>query len=92
MFSVTKNIHTYSEDQSGIVYIGSTKNLKKRLAAYFNGFGHTDTIKRFIKKHPLKFCYCNTADFKAVEARLIHYFKENMGELPLLNKLKPRII
>jgi hypothetical protein len=48
-------------------------------------------MREFIETHPLSIRYRKTNDYRTAEAQLIHDFVEQYGELPLLNKVKPRI-
>ena len=91
ILSLRDQLHTYVNNQSSIVYIGQSKNLKNRVLVYLNGYAHTEDIKQFVKNNPLHIRYHKTSDHKAIEARLIHDFVGIFEELPLLNLLKPRM-
>lgn len=75
----------YNYKQGNTVYIGSTKNLYKRLNEYVNGKGHTPKMKEYLKSNLLLFRFIPTKNYKSLEALLLNEFIESYGELPLLN-------
>jgi len=76
---------------SSIVYIGSSGNLNKRIKTYLNGYGRTNSMREFIKGNSLNIRFQKTHAYRAAEARIIHAFVKEFGQLPLLNKVKPSI-
>ncbi len=56
-----------------------------------NGYGHTNSMREFIQGHPLNIRFQKIYDYRAAEARFIHAFVKEFGQLPLLNKVKPSI-
>ncbi len=75
----------YSYKSSTTIYIGSTKNLYKRLNEYINKKGHTTKIKNYFDNNTIYFRIIKTKQFRNLEILLLHDFKESYGELPLLN-------
>jgi len=90
-FNLVVGTQIYGNAKSSIIYIGSSRNLNKRIKVYLNGYGHTNHMREFIETHSLNICFLETIDYRKAEARLIHNFVAQYGELPLLNMVKPKI-
>ena len=82
--TIEKNEYKYSS--SHIVYIGSSKNICKRLTEYLNNSAHTKIMRDFFQKNNLLFRYIETENYVELEKTLLNEFYENNGGLPLLNK------
>ncbi len=67
------------------VYIGSTKDLKRRLTQYINGLGHTQKIKEFIKSQTVSFRYISTLHYKILEKDIFNAFYNQFNKYPILN-------
>lgn len=91
LLSLNTQPHTYVNNRSYIVYIGSSKNINQRSLRYLNGYAHTEKLKQFMNARPLQICYYQTSDYKKLEASLIHNFVDIYGSLPLLNQNKPSL-
>ncbi len=89
--TVRKGEIDYPNGKSAIVYYGSTGNLKKRLTAYLNGYGHTARIRSFVDNNSLNMRTKQCIHHRETEAVLIHEFEEEMGALPLLNSVRPSL-
>jgi hypothetical protein len=83
----TNKMQKYPYLKNGIVYIGSSNDIKKRLLTYTVKNAHTPAIKDFIKKNEdIYFRIIKTAHYKEYEALFINAFIRMSGELPKLNK------
>lgn len=77
----------YSYSQNNTLYIGSSKNIKKRLATYTKENAHTKDIRNFFeKKEKIFFRIIKTINYKEFEMHFINAFIDTHGELPKLNK------
>ena len=76
----------YTLVKSMTVYIGSSKNIKNRLYSYSTNNGHTELIKKFIKKETVYFRYIKIQNYKEYEKIFLENFKTLSGDLPLLNQ------
>jgi hypothetical protein len=83
LISTSKINYTYKESYT--VYIGSTKNLYKRLNEYINSKGHTPKLRAYIKSNLIYFRAVQTKNYKGLETILLNKFIDSFGELPLLN-------
>lgn len=68
------------------VYIGSTKDLKRRLTQYLNNLGHTKSLREFLINHTVYFRYIEIIDYKYIEKIILEAFYINFYRYPLLNK------
>ncbi|QKF59103.1 GIY-YIG nuclease family protein [Aliarcobacter lanthieri] len=69
-----------------VIYIGSSKNIKRRLRAYTEKYAHTKEIKEFIKScDNVYFRVVKSKDYRVFEKRFIEYFIYLHGELPKFN-------
>jgi len=75
----------YNYKYGKTIYIGSTKNLYKRLNEYVNKKGHTDKMKEYLLSNHIYFRIIKTKIYKRLETVLLNRFIESHGELPLLN-------
>lgn len=77
----------YPFSQNNIIYIGSSKNLKKRLWTYTSENAHTKNIRDFIKENEeIYFRIIKTINYKEFEMKFMNAFIDMNGELPKLNK------
>lgn len=77
----------YSYSQNNTIYIGSSKNIKKRLSTYTHKTAHTKHIRNFFeKKEKIFFRIIRTINYKEFEMNFINAFIDIHGELPKLNK------
>lgn len=90
-FCLVEEAQEYVNSTSSIVYIGSSGNLNNRIKTYLYGYGHTTSIREYIKDHSMTIRFQKIHAYRATEARIIHAFVEEFGELPFLNKVKPGI-
>lgn len=75
----------YNYKISKTIYIGSSKNLYKRLNEYINKKGHTQKIREYLKTNAVYFRVIETQHYKKLETILLNEFIDSYGELPLLN-------
>ncbi|WP_321469478.1 GIY-YIG nuclease family protein [Halarcobacter sp.] len=83
LISISKVDYNYS--QSTTIYIGSTKNLYKRLNEYKNNKGHSLKMRNYLEDNLLYFRFIKTDNYQHLETVLLHEFISFYGEMPLLN-------
>lgn len=73
---------------SGIFYIGSSKNIKKRLKAHLRSGSRNEDLATFIKGNRCLFRFIISDDgFRKEEGALLRCFAEAYGEQPKCNKI-----
>ncbi len=77
----------YANHRSDVLYIGSSKNIRKRLLSYSGSNGKNACLKRFTNGSDIYVRYCLTEDYVQLEKQLLKHFKVTYGELPKTNKL-----
>ena len=80
----------YREGRSKIFYLGSTKDIKKRLLEHLGFSGRNGGIKNFLKGHSCLFRYklCSE-DWNKTEKELYNSFIVTFREAPKCNTIKP---
>ena len=80
----------YKNDKTGIFYIGSTKNLRKRLKEHLRNRKKNSSMRKIIKYNICLFRYIVFhKDLKKEEKRLYNLFKMTFGTSPKCNKVSP---
>lgn len=83
----SNEVKKYPYSKNNVIYIGSSKNIKKRLSTYTFQTAHTKNIRNFMKKEKdIYFRIIKTPNYKEFEMYFINAFIEITGELPKLNK------
>lgn len=77
----------YERHKSDIIYIGSSRDLRKRIASYSGNGVKNGQLSQFLKKHEVFVRFCRTEHYRALEKELLKNFKNNYGELPKANIL-----
>jgi excinuclease UvrABC nuclease subunit len=77
--------HQYNFNDSYTVYIGSTKNIYKRLNSYISGFAHSVKLKEFMQNNIVQFRIIQSSVYKELEKDILDAFFSNFGEYPVLN-------
>lgn len=77
----------YERGKSYIIYIGSSRDLRKRLASYSGNGIMNGQLSRFLKKQEVFVRFCRTEHYRLLEEELLKNFRNNYGELPKCNKL-----
>ena len=77
----------YPNYRSNVIYIGSSQNLRKRIANYSGNKLKNDCLKNFINNYDAFVRFCLTENHILVEKKLLKNFKNNYGELPKANSL-----
>lgn len=77
----------YPNYRSSVVYIGSSKNLRKRIAGYSGNRLKNSRLNKFINDYDVFLRFCLTENYILVEKRLLKSFKNKYGELPKANSL-----
>lgn len=82
----SNKIETYPFLTTKIVYIGSSKNIKKRLKTYTEKYAHTKEIQNFIKNGDnIYFRVAKSLEYRLFERKIIDNFIYLHGSLPKLN-------
>ncbi|MFV7790798.1 hypothetical protein ACNO6Z_08040 [Aliarcobacter lanthieri] len=82
----SNKIEFYPFLQNKVLYIGSSKNIKKRLRAYTTQYAHTKEIQDFIKNgNDLYFRFIRILEYRESERKFINNFIYTHGKLPRLN-------
>ncbi|WP_418185432.1 GIY-YIG nuclease family protein [Aliarcobacter vitoriensis] len=69
-----------------VIYIGSSKNLKKRLKTYTTKYVHIEEIKNILEKGDvLYFRFFKSFEYRDFERKIINHFIYFYGDLPKLN-------
>jgi len=77
----------YLNYRSNIIYIGSSQNLRKRIANYSGNELKNDCLKNFINNYDVFVRFYLTENHILIEKKLLKNFKNNYGELPKANSL-----
>ncbi len=85
-----KNIKAVYEllDFNTTIYIGSTKDLKRRLYQYISNKGHTKAIREYIKRKKIYFRYLPNYNYKNLEKDILNTYYNHFGKYPILNHNK----
>lgn len=84
--SITKKIE-YVKNYSEVLYIGASKNIRKRLLNYSSAKTKNIRLKVFVNGSGLFVRYILTDNYVNVEKDLLRHFKITYGELPKANIL-----
>ena len=80
----------YQKGRTEVIYIGSTKNLKKRLREHIGPSSKNGEIRAFLKRHVCLFRYIILQrNWRKEELKLYNFFIETYGEPPKCNKVRP---
>ena len=77
----------YKNHKSNVIYIGSSKNLKKRIASYFGNIMKNCRLKKFINGNDVFVHIYLNENFITFEKKLLSNFKSDYGELPKANTI-----
>jgi hypothetical protein len=77
----------YERGKSNIIYIGSSRDLRKRIASYSGNGVVNGQLSRFLKKQEVFVRFCRTEHYRVREKELLKDFKNNYGKLPKCNSL-----
>ena len=77
----------YLNHRSNVVYIGSSKSLRKRISNYSGNKLKNNCLKNFIDNHDVFVRFCLTENHFLVEKKFLKNFKNKYGELPKANSL-----
>jgi hypothetical protein len=78
---------SYCKNRSNIVYIGSSKNLRKRIASYSSSRVKNSRLAGLINNHEVFVRFCYDERHVELEKRLLNNFRTNYGEFPKANIL-----
>ncbi|MFA3781750.1 hypothetical protein ABRY23_01645 [Melioribacteraceae bacterium 4301-Me] len=84
--SISKKIK-YLKNYSEVVYIGASKNIRKRVLSYSNLKTKNARLKMIVHDSTLFVRYILSNDYKNLEKCLLRHFRITYGELPKGNKL-----
>lgn len=80
----------YQKGQTEVIYIGSTKNLKKRLREHVGPSSKNGEIRAFLRKHSCLFRYIiMQKNWRKEEGRLYNLFVDTYGKPPKCNRVRP---
>jgi len=77
----------YQNHRSNVIYIGSSKNLRKRIASYLGNNFKNSRLSKFINNYDVFVRFYLAENYISVEKKLLKNFKNNYGELPKANSL-----
>jgi len=75
-----------NNDNKKAIYIGSSKNLQKRLYQYLNYLAHTRELNDFLKSQIIYFRIIETETYKELEKDILNAFFIHYGSYPAFNK------
>ena len=67
------------------IYIGSTKDLQRRMTQYKNDLGHTKKLREFIKTYDIYFRYTKSLDYRYLEKVFMEAYFSKYDRYPILN-------
>ncbi|MFH1908865.1 MAG: hypothetical protein ABIL11_16035 [Chloroflexota bacterium] len=76
---------SYNGHRSEVVYIGASKNLRKRIASYSGKSLKNSRLLQLVVDRQLFIRFCVSEEYLALEKSLLKNFKNNYGELPKAN-------
>jgi len=80
----------YQKSRTEIIYIGSTKNLKKRLREHVGPSSKNGEIRAFLRRHTCLFRYIILQkNWRKEEAKLYNLFVDTYGAPPKCNRVRP---
>ena len=83
---LSDELEEYPYSSSTTIYIGSSKNLKKRMNTYLNNNSHNILFDRYFQSNKkIYFRYIENEYYKFLEKRFLDSFFKLFGSLPLLN-------
>ena len=77
----------YLNHKSNVIYIGSSNNLRRRIANYSSNKLRNVCLMKFIINNDIFLRLCLTENYILLEKKLLKKFKCNYGELPKANSL-----
>lgn len=77
----------YPNHRSNVVYIGSSKNLRKRIADYSGNGLKNNRLKKFIHNYDIFLRFWLNRNYISVEKELLKNFKSIYGKLPKANSV-----
>lgn len=77
----------YPNQKSNIIYIGYSKNLRKRIADYSGDRLKNSRLNNFINNYDVFMRFCLAENYSSVEKKLFINFKKVYGNLPDANKI-----
>jgi excinuclease ABC subunit C len=90
----TPGVYRMFDAEGTVLYVGKAKSLKKRVASYVRGFGHTNRIARMIAETAAMECVTTATETEALllEANLIKQLKPRYNVLLRDDKSFPYIL
>ena len=77
----------YPKHASAVIYVGSSGNLRKRMATYSGRTFKNTRLKGLVGKGEFFVRYVVSSDYRTLEKTLLKSFKSNYGALPKANTL-----
>lgn len=77
----------YRNQRCNAIYIGSSKNLRKRIGNYSGKKLKNGCLKTIIHNNDVYMRFCLTENYLLLEKKLLKNFKKNFGDLPKANSI-----
>ena len=77
----------YPNCRSNVIYIGSSKNLRKRTANYTGNKLKNKRLRKFISNYDVFMRFYLTESYSLIERSLLKSFANNYGGLPTANSI-----
>lgn len=77
----------YPNHRNNVIYIGTSKDMRRRIATYTGSKLKNNCLKKFIKNNDVFVRFYLTKSHIRVEKNLLKNFKKVYGELPKANSL-----
>ena len=77
----------YPEGRSGVIYIGCTRDLRKRIASYSGNGLKNRRLTELLRQGQVVVRFCHAQHYQALEKKLLSNFRNHYGGLPKANSL-----
>ena len=77
----------YLNHRSNVIYIGCSKNLRKRIADYSGNNCKNNRLKNFANNYEVFVRFCLDEDYRILEKKFLKKFLNIYGELPKANSV-----
>jgi len=77
----------YQNHRSNIIYIGCSKNLRKRIADYSGTKFKNNRLKYFTNNYNVFVRFCSNENYSILEKKFLKNFMNIYGELPKANSI-----
>jgi len=77
----------YPKGRSEVIYLGCTRDLRKRIASYSGHGLKNRRLKEFLRQGQVLVRFCRAAHYRALERQLLSNFRNHHGTLPKTNTM-----